>query len=578
MAQLNDLVVTGSSRFLNTINGNATTAEKVNHDLTIQLNSGSTEGTNKFTFNGSSAKTVNITASNVGALASTTTYAGSSSVGGAATSAAKLTNTAKIGDTNKPVFFTASGVPSAISYTIDKSVPSTAVFTDANVTQTATAPDANYEILFSGTADNTTRTEGVKKTSTFTFNPNQNTLLIGTLKENTTLGEYASAHGTNVQASASYAHAYGYNMVASGYGSYAGGENNSATGRCSHAEGSGTTAEGWYSHAEGRNTYAKSASQHVFGEYNVIDTSSAISGRGTYVEIVGNGTGANSLSNARTLDWSGNEVLAGNLTLSGTTSDITLSGTNNTWDGTNTSLKTAVTELVSANYLKKSGGTMTGFLALGSSAQNTLPTVGLRVHDVRNVAITPSFIERGVNFFFTNESSSTPYTSSTPWAAILHVKGWKYAYSSWEIAGPAMSGNASNTPLYVRTSNGSSSWGSWRKIYDSGNPPTTSESSIKVKKNISAISDEEVNSILKLNAVKFDFKLCKENNAIHRGFIAEDVAKILPNLVTDEVVDDDGNLVDPARLNYMEMIPYLVEVCKRQQKEIDKLKSLISEK
>jgi len=64
------------------------------------------------------------------ALKGDTKYAGSSTAGGAATSAAKLTNTSKIGDTNKPVYFTASGVPAAISYTINKSVPSDAVFTD----------------------------------------------------------------------------------------------------------------------------------------------------------------------------------------------------------------------------------------------------------------------------------------------------------------------------------------------------------------------------------------------------------------------------------------------------------------
>lgn len=50
-----------------------------------------------------------------------------------ATTASKLNNTAKIGNTNKPVYFTASGVPAAISYTIDKSVPSNAVFTDRYV-------------------------------------------------------------------------------------------------------------------------------------------------------------------------------------------------------------------------------------------------------------------------------------------------------------------------------------------------------------------------------------------------------------------------------------------------------------
>ena len=86
------------------------------------------------------------TASEVGALADTTKYAGSSSAGGAATSAAKLTNTSKIGDTNKPVFFNASGVPVAIDYTISKSVPSDAVFTDNNTTYTLATGDANGQI------------------------------------------------------------------------------------------------------------------------------------------------------------------------------------------------------------------------------------------------------------------------------------------------------------------------------------------------------------------------------------------------------------------------------------------------
>lgn len=65
-----NLVVTGVGRFTNGIYGdlagNASTADKVNHDLVIQLNGGSTEGTNKFTFNGSAAKTVNVTPSAIG--------------------------------------------------------------------------------------------------------------------------------------------------------------------------------------------------------------------------------------------------------------------------------------------------------------------------------------------------------------------------------------------------------------------------------------------------------------------------------------------------------------------------------
>lgn len=67
--------------------GAATSANKVNKNLTIQAN-----GTSLGSFNGSSAKTFNITPSNIGAATSSHThnYAGSSSSGGAANSANKV--------------------------------------------------------------------------------------------------------------------------------------------------------------------------------------------------------------------------------------------------------------------------------------------------------------------------------------------------------------------------------------------------------------------------------------------------------------------------------------------------------
>lgn len=54
--------------------GAATSANKVNTNLAIKLNSGTTEGTNLFTFNGSAAKTVNITPSAIGAATSSHTH------------------------------------------------------------------------------------------------------------------------------------------------------------------------------------------------------------------------------------------------------------------------------------------------------------------------------------------------------------------------------------------------------------------------------------------------------------------------------------------------------------------------
>jgi len=87
----------------------------------------------------------------------------------------------------------------------------------------------------------------------------------------------------------------------------------SADGDNAHAEGNHTIANASHSHAEGQYTSTDGRSQHVAGEYNAYNSTSAGTNRGTYVEIIGNGTSDNNRSNARTLDWNGNEVLAGKL-------------------------------------------------------------------------------------------------------------------------------------------------------------------------------------------------------------------------------------------------------------------------
>lgn len=132
----------------------------------------------------------------------------------------------------------------------------------------------------------------------------------------TASGNYSHAEGYSTEASGAYAHAEGRDTVASGTNSHAEGNATEASGAYSHTEGEYTSANGSYAHAEGSGTHANRRSQHVFGEHNIIDTTGANDTvKGSYIEIVGNGTSASARANARTLDWSGNEVLAGKLTV-----------------------------------------------------------------------------------------------------------------------------------------------------------------------------------------------------------------------------------------------------------------------
>ncbi len=266
--------------------------------------------------------------------------------------------------------------------------------TDTNVTQTEVTTNAEYEVTFAGSTGTTTRTEGVGKSQYFTYNPNKKAFTFGKRLYASTVGDY------------------------------------------SVAEGRSTRASGDYSHAEGLFTTANHASQHVFGEHNIEDPSTAATTeRGNYVEIVGNGTGSSAKSNARTLDWSGNEWLAGSLTIGnpdtaeytglkydGSRGALTIVGgqqysgaafyepiltvKNNsqtmgtasinitpeniyfqgdTWDGTNASLKDAISSLNSSK-VSKSGDTLTGSLvASGDSVylgSSTGRFAGLYANDI----------------------------------------------------------------------------------------------------------------------------------------------------------------------------------------------------
>ena len=151
---------------------------------------------------------------------------------------------------------------------------------------------------------------------------------------------WAHAEGSGSNATGTASHAEGNGSDANGYGSHAecGGTANGmnshaegtyseANGSHSHAEGFFTKSDGDYSSSKGFRTSAKGRAQFVFGELNVSETPTpSADARGKYVEIVGNGyldgTTANR-SNARTLDWEGNQWLAGNLQAAGLTDGTT---------------------------------------------------------------------------------------------------------------------------------------------------------------------------------------------------------------------------------------------------------------
>ena len=126
------------------------------------------------------------------------------------------------------------------------------------------------------------------------------------------IGLNSHAEGYQCIAAGDASHAEGYKTFADSSAcgaSHAEGYKTKATGKYSHAEGYQSEASGVAAHVEGNTTIAGSDYQHVQGRYNIADYNNK------YAMIIGNGTGSSSnrRANALTVDWGGNQTIAGEL-------------------------------------------------------------------------------------------------------------------------------------------------------------------------------------------------------------------------------------------------------------------------
>lgn len=173
-------------------------------------------------------------------------------------------------------------------------------------------------------------------------------------KENSTIGDWSHAEGSQNIASEYASHAEGSGNTASGHSSHVEGTGNKATGNNDHVEGSYNTGSGISSHTEGRNNDNSGNYSHVEGSYNVVkaqeshvegvgnissrmyqhvegryniedNTVGNVTTKGKYIHIVGNGTDANHRSNAHTLDWEGNTEYSGDVIAMGCGGDNPIS-------------------------------------------------------------------------------------------------------------------------------------------------------------------------------------------------------------------------------------------------------------
>jgi hypothetical protein len=89
-----------------------------------------------------------------------------------------------------------------------------------------------------------------------------------------------------------------------------------------------------------------------------------------------------------------------------------------------------------------------------------------------------------------------------------------------------------------------------------------------LKENIEEINNTTTNKIMNLKASQFTLKK-DETSRLHYGFIAQEMEKNYPELIS---VKPDTDVANLRSINYLEIIPLLVSKVQMMQKEIDELK------
>jgi len=95
-----------------------------------------------------------------------------------------------------------------------------------------------------------------------------------------------------------------------------------------------------------------------------------------------------------------------------------------------------------------------------------------------------------------------------------------------------------------------------------------------LKDNVNTINDEYINKIMNIKPKQFTFK-SDTLKKVHYGFIAQEFEEELPELVSNK---PDNKYANIKAINYLEIVPLLVNKIQMMQKEIDELKQQINSK
>ena len=187
---------------------------------------------------------------------------------------------------------------------------------------------------------------------------------------------------------------------------------------------------------------------------------------------------------------------------------------------------------------------------------------------------THTLIKIGNGSISCENSAGTPVSLTASGLELSHATpliDFHHNSSTQDFTSRIITTNLAELTFYGKNSGGTTVYGTCRGA------AFTVVSSKYVKENIKDITTDEAKKLLQLRPVSFDYKYTGETNK--RGLIAEEVLEVMPEMVnvpedySEPVFDEIPDNV--PSIDYSKFVPYLIKMAQIQQKEIDELKARI---
>ena len=252
-------------------------------------------------------------------------------------------------------------------------------------------------------------------------------------------------------------------------------------------------------------------------------------------------------------------AILGNLAAVGNSLQSIVTNTNVSLEpnGTGISISTKDLQISSQNSLRLADSDSSNFIGLRSPA-----TVSTNItYTLPGTITTDFFLKTDVNGNLSWAAAAVAVTNQTADTATY------FPLMTTSISGTLTAVNTSNTKLTFQPSSGTvtATVFSGTSCTLSGTLQAASvveTSSITLKENINPITNA-LDSILRLTGVTYDRK--DKSSFNEAGLIAEDVAEVIPNIVSFKDGKAEG-------INYTKLSAYLIEAVKELTKEIEILK------